>query len=391
MLSVYFSELTIILLIASVFPVLFLLLFYRRRVTCVTKHIRMTASEKEPVALPSVSIIVYSNNDSDNLAHMLPEILNQEYPATFEVIVVNDGASEATKDIVNELSQIYHNLYITYTPNDARYLSRKKLSLTIGIKAAKYDYVLITKSSCRISSRKWLTSMTKHFADGKDIVIGHASYAPEDDSLWGNRSRAFNATADAVAYLSSAISGKPYRGIDANIAYSKDIFFRNKGFSHSLNLHYGDDDIFISEIATGENTAVELSADSHVKCIYRRSPREVYRDNKIHYNFTAKFINKRPAKFFGFASLMTWSWLTLSTAAIISATPNLIPVAVVTLSSLILWLPLMFAWRKTSLALHSRKIFLTLPMQMLYRPIHNAIYRLKGIAGRKWNYTWQKL
>ena len=379
------------LLSALIVPLLYLLFFYRRRIELVSRHVDDCNADEAPVTMPGVSIIVYTNNDSENLAVMLPQLLSQDYPAGFEVIVVNDGASEMTKDIVTALSQTYSNLYITYAPEGSRYLSRKKLSLTIGIKAARYEYVVLTRSSCRIKSVKWLAMMARHFARGKQVVLGYACYSPDDDKQFGARKRAFNALADAVTYLSSALAGHPYRGIDANIGYSRDLFFKNRGFSGSLNLQYGDDDIFINEISTKENTAVELSSESQVGIVYRRKPRQVYRDIKARYTFTSQFVYKGARRLVGMASAMMWLWLLLSVAAILMGLPNLLPLAIVTVASIALWLSLMFAWKKVANRLGGRRVFFMVPLWLLLRPIHNAAYRLHAIKGSKWNFTWEKV
>lgn len=390
MFSLHIPLISIILTGATIIPIVFLLTFYRSRISCVAKHAK-SCNGLSTDTLPSVSVIVYSHNDSDNLAHLLTDVLNQHYTSPFEVIVVNDGSSDATKDIVTELRQTYSNLYITYTPDEARYLSRKKLSLTIGIKAAKYNYVVITKSSCRIASKEWLASMAQHFAKGKEIVIGYASHPVSADKKFGARSRAFNTLIDTTKYLSSAIKQKPYRGIDANIAYSRDLFFRNKGFSRSLNLHHGDDDIFISEIATPQNTAVELSPDSYVECIYRRESKEVYREQKSIRKFNSKLIKHTADSFFSLSSAMMWIWLILSISAIITALPNLLTAVAITILTLALWIPLIITWRKAAITLRSRKMMLTIPPMLLYRPIHNALHRLRSRKADKWNYTWQKI
>ena len=117
MLSFQLSNTTIALLIATILPTLFLLTIYRTKVASIAKHARK-CQESSPIEnLPTVSVIVYTCNDSDNLAQMLPNVLNQQYPSDFEVIVVNDGASESTKDIVSALSATFPNLYLTYTPD----------------------------------------------------------------------------------------------------------------------------------------------------------------------------------------------------------------------------------------------------------------------------------
>lgn len=390
MFSLNIPLISIILAGASLIPITFLLTIYRNRISCVAKHAKSSNKPSAP-NLPPVSIIVYSHNDSGNLTHILTDILSQNYTSPFEVIVVNDGSSETTKDIVTEFRQRYHNLYITYTPDEAKYLSRKKLSITIGIKAAKHDYIVITKSSCRIASKEWLASMAQHFTSGKEIVIGYASYPVSADKKLGARSRAFNAVIDTVKYLSSAIKNKPYRGIDANIAYSKKLFFQNKGFSRSLNLHHGDDDIFINEIATTNNTAVELSPETYVECIYRREPKEVYRENKSIRLFNAKLIKPSADQFFSLSSAMIWLWILLSISAIITSIPNLIITSAIIILSLGLWIPLIIAWRKASIVLHSRKVMFTIPALLLFRPMHNILHRIRSRRAEKWNYTWQKI
>ena len=67
---------------------------------------------------------------------------------------------------------------------------------------------------------------------------------------------------DGVHWIGDALAGHPWRGNEYNLVYRRDLFFRNKGFSRHLNLRQGDDDIFVKEIATAANTAVELSAES---------------------------------------------------------------------------------------------------------------------------------
>ncbi len=389
MFSLQLTTITIILLVASTIPMLFLLFFYRKRIASIDKQRK--ASEilvPDSDKLPAVSVIVYSDNDADSLAQMLPDILSQDYPSPMEVIVVNDGSCEATKDIVERLEMTNNNLYLTFTPDKARNLSRKKLALTIGIKAAKNDIVVLTNANVRIKSPHWLASITRHFSMGKDIVIGYGAPSVNDDQNSGNRLRAFDIAVDATTYLSAAIIGTPYRSNGNNLAYRRQLFFNNKGFSRAVNLHFGDDDIFINEVATKNNTAVELHPESQVSCQYFDYATS-HRILKQRYNFTARYLRQGARRFFGFSSLMMWTWSSLSATAIITALPNLLPLAIVTSLALILWLPIMFTWRKTLNALNSRRLFLTIPWLLHYRPIYNLIYRIRSRHSRHKNFTWE--
>lgn len=343
--------------------------------------------------LPTASVIVYSNDEATNLASLLPQILKQDYPNEFEVIVVNDGSVESTSDVVSELQLNYSNLYLTYTPDRSRNLSRKKLALTLGIKAARYEVVVCVNANSRINSTHWLSLMTRNFNEKTDVVIGYATPDVEADQERGRRRRAFDRVAEAVKYLSAAISDTPFRGFSYNLAYRRHCFFDNKGFSRSLNLHYGDDDVFINEITNSHNTAVELSEESMVECRFYH-PVASHNELKRRYNYTAKYLRKNASIFFGACSSVTWLWLLSSLAAILVSIPNLFSIifstVVALIIALVLWIPLIITWRNTMIALKSRKLMLTIPWFVLTRPFYNAIYKIKNKIDYRRNHTWIK-
>lgn len=397
------STTTIILLSCIVICVIFLLVFYRGRIARIAKHQKacistISSSESEhnegsfelsTTTRPSASVIVYANDEATNLSKLLPQILEQDYPAQFEVIVVNDGSSESTRDIVNELELKYPNLYLTFTPDRSRNLSRKKLALTLGIKAARYEVTVMVNANSRIESPHWLSLMTRNFNDNIDIVIGYATPNPKSDKSMGRRRRAFDRVAEATTYLSAAIGSSPYRGFSYNLAYRRKCFFDNKGFSRSLNLHYGDDDVFINEICHSRNTAVELSPDSIIECRFH-GDKETHKILKRRYSYTSRFIRKGARYFFGTCSLTLWLWLLLSIATIITSLPNLFPTAIVVALGLALWIPLIFTWRGALKALKSRRLFITIPWFAMTRPFYNAIYKLNSRRNYRSNHTWIK-
>lgn len=64
-------------------------------------------------AFPSVSIIVHDDARAWNLIELLPRLLEQDYPAETEVIVVNDGSKSAAEEVIARLEGRYSNLYMT--------------------------------------------------------------------------------------------------------------------------------------------------------------------------------------------------------------------------------------------------------------------------------------
>lgn len=387
-------ELTpIIIVLYSVLAVCFLYLIFgfRHYVASVRKKIAEDDSVTLPDtadAYPNVSVIVYSEDDAQNLESLLPQILEQDYPAMMEVIVVNDGAIGSTKDVIARLEQRYSNLYMTFTPMDSRSLSRKKLAVTLGIKAARYETILLTTGKCRITSSTWMKTMMRHFADGKEIVIGYATPIPtEDASSVIKRRHSFDTVWTAIEYLSWAIAGRPYRGCCHNLAYRRSVFFRNKGFSKSLNLKYGDDDVFINEVANRHNTATELSTASIVE-IMEQDPSAAFKHDKLRYEYTAKKLKTYARIFFSSCSWLWWLSIGTAVALSIVGLPSFIPMIISCSLLAILWLTLMIIWRKTSIALGSRPLTLTFPWFMSYHPLFNLYYRIKGHFRRGSNLTW---
>lgn len=235
--------------------------------------------------LPPLSVVICARNESENLRRNLPAILKQDYP-DFEVIVINDGSTDESEDLLSELEEEYPNLYHSFTPDSARYISRKKLALTLGIKASKYDWLVFTEADCTPVSDKWLRRIARNFTPSTDIVLGYSGY--ERGKGWLHKRVSFDSLFTSLRYLGFALAGKPYMGIGRNLAYRKELFFKVKGFSTHLNMQRGEDDLFINQITNENNTRVETSPDS----VIRMQPVERYKDwkeEKVSYMATARF------------------------------------------------------------------------------------------------------
>lgn len=210
-----------------------------------------------------MSVIVCARNEGENLQDYLQTLLAQDYPK-FEVIVVNDGSEDKTQEVLERYALVSNNLYVTFVPRDAHMISTKKLALTIGAKAAHYDYLLLTDADCRPESRQWIREMVKGFAPKKghetEIVLGYGAYFEEDTLL--NSLLNYDTLFNGMQYLGMAAAGHPYMGVGRNLAYRRATFFEHSGFRGLLAERAGDDDLFVNKIATRHNTSIVCSRES---------------------------------------------------------------------------------------------------------------------------------
>ncbi len=235
--------------------------------------------EKRRKSKKPVSVIVCAKNEEDNLKRFLPRLLEQDYP-DFEVIVVNDSSTDETELLLSELSSRYEQLRFTTIPFNEKFLHGKKLAVTIGIKAAKHDFVLLTDADCYPASDQWLQKMGSHFTGKRQIVLGYGKYERKKGFL--NSLIRYETVFTAMQYLSFAIKGSPYMGVGRNLAYEKKLFLKNKGFAKHYHIASGDDDLFVNETATKENTAVEFSPESHTLSIPETTFRRWIKQKKRH-------------------------------------------------------------------------------------------------------------
>lgn len=209
--------------------------------------------------LPPVTIIIAARNEADNLFENLPFILEQNYPQ-FEVIVINHQSVDDSSHLLNAYTRQYPNLRVIEVNRNHHLRPGKKLPITLGVKGAKYDHLLLTDADCRPASNNWLRSMSSHFISGKEIVLGYGPYNKKKGFV--NRLIRFDTAWIAMNYFSMALSRLPYMGVGRNLAYSKELFNEVHGFKSHYSLPSGDDDLFIQEAAKKNNYSINIDSSS---------------------------------------------------------------------------------------------------------------------------------
>lgn len=342
-------------------------------------HIRSRAVKRSDIhfsqELPPLSVIIYAREEVENLRRNLTAVLEQDYPQ-FEVIVINDGNTDESEDYLTLQGEKYPNLYHSFVPSSSRYISRKKLAITLGIKASKYDWLVFTEANCLPESDQWLRTMARNFTSRTQIVLGYSGY--ERGKGWLHKRASFDNLFTSMRYLGYALAGKPYMGIGRNMAYRKELFYAQKGFSAHLNLQRGDDDLFINKTATSENTRVETDANAVVRVqpVFRAKD---WWEEKISYMATAHFYRGIQRNLSGFEAttrlLFHAAWIATLVIGILNFHWLVAGIAF-----------LMFALRYTMQALiinktakdlgEKRRYFFTLPVFDILQPMQSLRWKL---------------
>jgi glycosyltransferase involved in cell wall biosynthesis len=233
-----------------------------------------------------VSVIICARDEDENLARNLPGVLVQNYASTYEVVAVNDNSLDDSKYILQELKKTFKLLNVVELTQEAKLISGKKYPLSIGIREAKHEVLLLTDADCVPASEYWIQKMQDAYVGEIEIVLGYGAYHKRSGIL--NKLIRFETFHTALQYLSYALAGIPYMGVGRNLSYKKGLFFRNKGFSSINHIPSGDDDLFINKVATKQNTAIIIDPEAITRSIPKRTWREWRKQKSRHYT-TAKF------------------------------------------------------------------------------------------------------
>ncbi len=288
-----------------VFFTLVLLIFYS---FFFQKFLRYKPEAPEKNDLP-VSVIICAKDESENLKRNLPLIYTQNYP-NFEVVLIDDRSIDDTFDIMQTFKEQYPaktKLVKVNFNDDNRLRGNKKYALTLGIKAASYNHLLFTDADCRPVSSNWIDNMSRHFSQ-KALILGYGPYAKRSGFL--NKLIRYETVQTALQYFSYALKTIPYMGVGRNLAYTKDLFMNNNGFYSHLDVLSGDDDLFVNEVATPQNTAICLSPESFMYSSPKKTWKEFVRQKRRHIS-TAKHYKKLHQFLLGLYFLsLTGFWLT---------------------------------------------------------------------------------
>jgi glycosyltransferase involved in cell wall biosynthesis len=265
---------------------------------------------------------------------LIPLLNNQDHPS-FEIIVVDDRSWDGTSDYLLTQCFEYQKVRFLRVEETPAHLSSKKYALTLGIKSAKYNNLLLTDADCRPQSYRWIAGMAECLTPDKEIVLGFSPYFKEKGLL--NNLIRYETFNTAVQYFSFAISGMPYMGVGRNLMYRKSLFLKNKGFSGHTNIVGGDDDLFMNDVANEQNITVCLNPETFMYSLPKNTWQTWYRQKRRHLSVSKHYRFQHKINLGGLAASQISTWLSF-----------LVLIPVLFHKPLIFWLLSLFLFRLIS-------------------------------------------
>ena len=274
-----------------------------------SQHLNISTSQ------PLTLLITVQQKQAQMLERHLPQFLSQDYAPGFEVVVVAEKGDSDTEDVLNRYAG-NPLLYSTYIPDSSRYMSRKKLAITLGVKAAHNEWIVMTDAFCSPSGNHWLQAIASHIADnttdeanqvplpsgesrggsdegsaatvGKDgggynLIIGYSNYDDEARPYYR-----FERLQQACYTMREARRGKAYRAMGCNVAFRKSEFIAGDGFRGNLEHTRGEYDFLVNKFSQRRSTAVANEPDAWI--IDDAPTRHEWRSRHIYYMHTRKYL-----------------------------------------------------------------------------------------------------
>lgn len=236
----------------------------------------------KPATAEGVSIVVAARNEAATLEKLVQSLSAQQYPL-FEILVVNDRSEDGSRLLLEQMMDRYPRLRTVTVHHTPPHFNPKKYALTLGIKVAKYDIILLTDADCLPVSDRWITLMSLPLrTEQKTVALGHGAYERRSGFL--NRLIQYETLFTAIAYFSFAVWKSPYMGVGRNLCYRKSFFLEKKAFKGFWHVNGGDDDLWVGEHAKGSDTAVVAHFESITLSLPKTAWKGYFAQKNRHYH-----------------------------------------------------------------------------------------------------------
>ncbi|NQU84362.1 MAG: glycosyltransferase [Mariniphaga sp.] len=328
---------------------------------------------------PSFSVLMVIRNEENNLKNNLPALLNTKY-LTNEVIVVDDFSQDSSYATLGLIREKHKTLQISNLSQEMRYSSKQ--ALNIGLKAAKYDWIIQTKPSVIVYPNDWISSFADKIENNINLVVGYSNIASKKGLMnLLYKVELFFQQFQSFAFIGC---GCGYVVEEDNIALLRQKYFEMGGFAGEMDDAYMNLERLINKVIKRKYTALNLSSEGVIHK-NRFINAKKYKDlviKSIHIKRKLKFLIRTVLLIDKLSKLFL---VPLSIIAIFLFPEIILTSSIIILSKVILH---MFIIYQVLNSLNEKKLFISSLIYEQIIPYYKLIYirnYFSSLRKRKWN------
>ena len=222
----------------------------------------------------AISLLLYTKNNEELLKKQLPVFLKQKHK-NYEIVLINHASTDGSLEVMENVQKKNPTIKIIDVKNNETFWASKKYALTLGIKAAKHEQLVLSSIDYEPQSTSWLQYMAGASMQ-KPIVIGFKNF----NQIKRNFFYRFFDFMHIIKNYTFGKIGLHFNGSSANVSYTKTLFFSTNGFVRHMNIPFGETKLFTNEIAKKSNTTFCLHPDAEVAHDQKPSFKSWFREQR---------------------------------------------------------------------------------------------------------------
>lgn len=228
----------------------------------------------------AVSVIMVARNNIVELRNIIPALIAQDHPR-YEVIVVDDRSSDGTAHFLSTVQKNYSSLIKTvYVREDTPYpWPGRKFSISMGVKAASYERIVIVDVNDRPSSNVWLSSLMKG-GENKNYIIGLCKTRMINGvGAWWDMLVGYSGRLWAIT---CAVIGRPFAAQSSNFSFLKSDFLSGGAYMNNMRVPSGEASFLLQDkreasvcVVMDSESMMERAENASMKELWKKSVRRV--------------------------------------------------------------------------------------------------------------------
>ena len=155
-----------------------------------------------------VTIIICCLNEEDNIGECLESVVNQKYSSgKFEIIVIDGNSKDSTQLIIRAYQEKHENIHLFIEFKRGTASGRNA-----GVRASAYDYVAFIDADC-VAPQNWLEILIDEYcaatkSDKRIVAVGGVNFPPKGSD---NFLKALNIAQDSFIGSFNSVQGRKFK------------------------------------------------------------------------------------------------------------------------------------------------------------------------------------